>query len=370
MTRAPRQPQPQRQAVPLSAVFAAPEGLRPQVGRRDPAWRFTLACIGVGCFGAAVFADLSHGRLQASPAQARVQPAPAPEPAAAPRVPAAPPPAPPPSAPAAVSAPAAPPPQPDTSPALVLDLSDQGAPDAAAMAAAAAARGGSPATPSGLAPGSVGTPDERFADRITSSRATTVRATRLPNTALIAPQGTVIPAVLETALNSDLPGFASAIVSRDVRGYDNTTVLIPKGSKLVGQYKSALQAGQSRAFVVWSRLLTPDGISIDLGSPATDELGRGGLSGETNTHFWRRFGGSLLTSVITAGLTAAAASAGSGGGTAIILNSPNQAGAVAGQAFAQDANIPPTISVKPGAAIRVFVARDLDFSSVVPRKPE
>ncbi|HZZ33501.1 MAG TPA: TrbI/VirB10 family protein [Phenylobacterium sp.] len=215
------------------------------------------------------------------------------------------------------------------------------------------------------AAGGPATPDERFSDRIAGTGVTTVRATRLSNTALIAPQGTVIPAVLETALNSDLPGFASAIVSRDVRGYDNSTVLIPKGSKLVGQYKSAIAAGQSRAFVVWSRLLTPEGVSVDLASPAADELGRGGLAGETNSHFLRRYGTSLLTSVITTGLVAATAN--SGAGTAIVLNSPSASTGAATAAVNQDANIPDTISVKQGAAIRVFVARDLDFSSVLQR---
>ncbi len=170
--------------------------------------------------------------------------------------------------------------------------------------------------------------------------------------------------MLETALNSDVPGFARAIVSTDVRGYDNSTVPIPKGSKLVGEYKSAVSPGQSRALVVWTRLLTPEGVSIDLGSPGADELGRGGLAGETNTHFLRRFGSSILTSVITAGLAVAAS--GGGGSTAIILSSPQTtAGATA--PLARDLDIPDTISVKQGAAIRVFVAKDLDFSTVMAR---
>ena len=88
---------------------------------------------------------------------------------------------------------------------------------------------GKPAGAAPLGPLDAGaSPDERFADRITAS-ATVARATRLANTALIAPQGTIILAVLETALNSDLPGFR-AIVSSDVRGYDGTTVLGSPGA--------------------------------------------------------------------------------------------------------------------------------------------
>jgi type IV secretion system protein VirB10 len=349
-------------AVP-SAVFASPKTHLPRVGRRDPAWRLALGCLGVGCFGVVVFTNLSHGRLSAGQAEARVPP-PA---AAAP----APPPQPPPAAPA-VATPAAPSPAPGPAvddaaaqggPAVVLDLSDQRAAAQPADAQAAKPAGAAAAASTAVANPNA-TPEERFSDRLASSSVQIARASRLRDTALIAPQGTVIPAVLETALNSDLPGFARAIVSSDVRGYDNSTVLIPKGSKLVGEYKSAVSPGQSRAFVVWTRLLTPEGVSIDLGSPAADELGRGGLAGETNTHFLRRFSSSILTSVITAGLAVAAS--GGGSSTAIILNSPaTTTGATA--PLARDLDIPDTISVKQGAAIRVFVAKDLDFSSVMAR---
>ncbi|MDB5483944.1 MAG: type secretion system protein, partial [Caulobacteraceae bacterium] len=250
-------------------------------------------------------------------------------------------------------------------PAVVLDLSDQH-PASQPVDSQGPKPGASVPTITTLVNANA-TPEERFSDRLSASSVQTARASRLRDTALIAPQGTVIPAVLETALNSDLPGFARAVVSSDVRGYDNSTVLIPKGSKLVGEYKSAVSPGQSRAFVVWTRLLTPEGVSIDLGSPAADELGRGGLAGETNTHFLRRFSSSILTTVITAGLAVAAS--GGGGSTAIILSSPaTSAGATA--PLARDLDIPDTISVKQGAAIKVIVAKDLDFSSVTPRRPE
>ena len=351
--------------APISPVFADPKAVLPRVGRRDPAWRFALGCLGVGCFGVVVFTNLSQGRLQ-SPAQARV-------PAPVSSSPVTPPTSTPATAPAS---PVGPPPGAQLGPvqdsgqgsgsALILDLSDQQAaanPPAASPTAAAKAGGAASAPVDASA-----TAEERFSGRVSASSVDTVRASRLRDLALIAPQGTVISAVLETALNSDLPGFARAIVSSDVRGYDNSTVLIPKGSKLVGQYKSAVSPGQSRAFVVWTRLLTPDGISIDLGSPAADELGRGGLAGETNTHFLRRFGSSILTSVITAGLAAAAS--GGGSSTAIVIGSPAAANNAATASLNKDADIPDTIDVKQGAAIRVFVAKDLDFSTVMARRSE
>jgi type IV secretory pathway VirB10-like protein len=365
MTRArPSEPGPEPSASP---VFADPVRHLPRVGRKDPVWRFALGCLGVGCFAAVVFLNLSQGRLQSAQAQdgrrqlrsQALPPSPQPAQAAAQPAPGAPASSPPPATAGGPDAGAG-------APALLVDNSDQlplGSPadgQAARPVAGAATAGPADAKAS---------PEERFSDRLSTSAVETVHATRLRDTALIAPQGTVISAILETALNSDLPGFARAIVTRDVRGYDNSTVLIPKGSKLVGQYKSAVSAGQSRAFVVWTRLLTPEGVSIDLGSPGADELGRAGLAGETNSHFLRRFGSSILLSVITAGLTAASES-GDRGGTAIVVGAPAGVANPATVALSKDIDIPDTISVKQGAAIRVFVAKDLDFSAVMGRRPE
>jgi type IV secretion system protein VirB10 len=215
----------------------------------------------------------------------------------------------------------------------------------------------------GAASGDRANPNERFAERIGSAGVETARATRLRDLALVAPQGTVIPAFLETAVNSDLPGFVRAVVSRDVRGFDGSTVLIPRGAKLIGQYRSGVAAGQTRAFVVWSRVLTPDGVSVEIGSPSADTLGRGGLEGETNSHFLRRFGASILLSVVGAGVEALG---GNGrGDTAIVIGSPQQASNIATIALQREIDIPTTISVRQGTAIRVFVARDLDFSAVM-----
>ena len=140
-------------------------------------------------------------------------------------------------------------------------------------------------------------------------------------------------------------------------------MLVPRGSKLIGQYRSGVAVGQSRAFVVWSRLLTPQGASIDIGSPAVDAQGQGGVAGETNSHFLKRFGAAILLSVLNAGLDAAV-NAASRNTTSITIGSPQQATSVAGQALQRDLDTPTTITVLPGTPIRAFVARDLDFSAV------
>jgi len=167
-------------------------------------------------------------------------------------------------------------------------------------------------------------------------------------------QGTLIPAVLETAINTDLPGYARAVVSADVRSFDGTRVLLPRSTRLIGQYKSGIQAGQKRAYVIWTRVIRPDGVSVDIGSPGTDFSGQTGLAGKVNTHFFERFGSAMLLSVV-GGLSAM------GNSAAIIAGGGNSAAAAA---VGQTGQIGPTVKVPQGEPIRVFTARDLDFSRV------
>ncbi|HET7316385.1 MAG TPA: TrbI/VirB10 family protein [Sphingomicrobium sp.] len=181
------------------------------------------------------------------------------------------------------------------------------------------------------------------------------RASTLANRSNTVAQGALIPAVLETGFNSTSPGLARAIVSRDVRGFDGTKVLIPRGSRLIGEYRSSVSPGQNRALITWTRLIRPDGVTIALDSPATDTLGRGGIRASVNSHFWTRLGDALLGSTLDVGAgIAARAATGS-----LIVAVP---GAVQQSADPVQSNrIAPTLSIKPGTSISVFVARDLEF---------
>ncbi|EGF90861.1 protein virB10 [Asticcacaulis biprosthecium C19] len=184
------------------------------------------------------------------------------------------------------------------------------------------------------------------------------RAWRIGDPSKVVPQGAVIPAVLETAINSDLPGYTRAVVSRDIRSFDGTTILIPKGSRLVGQYKSGLTSGETRAFIIWNRLIRPDGLSIQLASPATDDLGQAGMSGKVDSHFAKRFGSAMLLSVVNGLSTALSGKSGS----TIVIGSSSGATGLISDALSNDMKIPPTIKVPQGAKIQVFAARDLDFN--------
>ncbi|MBV8686598.1 MAG: TrbI/VirB10 family protein [Alphaproteobacteria bacterium] len=233
-------------------------------------------------------------------------------------------------------------------PALVVDTTAAVAGGEAGGAGASAAGGGGPDSVA-----SFGTP----------AAAARARAGMLANRATTVPQGTLIPAVMETAFDSTRPGFARALVSRDIRGFDGTRILIPRGSRLIGEYRSDTAPGQKRALVNWTRLVRPDGVTIAIGSPATDTLGRGGVKANVNSHFFERFAGALLQSTIDLGLTLAARS----GANGQVLLLPNAVSSSSGL-VPTNTQIRPTLKVPAATSISVFVARDLDFTGVERRR--
>jgi type IV secretion system protein VirB10 len=325
------------------ALTAANELALPKVAMRGGDSGAAIgAAIAVG-LGVLAFTQLSTARLQRAeptpqPIVAEAEPQPAPQPA---------------PPPAYSFAPASPTvgddeprirPERLRAPSLVIDNGPSLAEIAKERAVAASA--------AGL------TASEQFAARVGDGENAPATATHIGDLGATVIEGTLIAGVLETAINSDLPGFTRAIVSDDVRGFDGAEVLIPRGSRLIGQYRSGLAIGESRAFVVWTRLILPDGVAISLASPVTDSLGRAGLGGKVDRHFLQRFGSAILLSIIGAGAEIIAAE--SGGGQVIITSSA-QAYGVAQTALQSSINIPPTIRIAQGAPIRIFVARDLIF---------
>jgi type IV secretion system protein VirB10 len=189
------------------------------------------------------------------------------------------------------------------------------------------------------------------------------RASVLRNRATTVPQGTLIPAVLETALDSTRPGPARALVTRDVRGFDGSKVLIPRGSRLIGDYKADLQPGQNRALVIWQRLVRPDGATIELASPSADPLGRVGIKGKVNSHFLERFGSALLQSTLNLGVGVATSRI-AGNNSSVLLALPNSVGSSTGSSLSDSQQFQRTLRVKQGVSVSVFVAKDLDFTAV------
>ncbi|TRD12029.1 TrbI/VirB10 family protein [Erythrobacter insulae] len=194
-----------------------------------------------------------------------------------------------------------------------------------------------------------------FASRVGGVGGAPAQARSMVNPSTTVTEGTLIPAILETAINTDVPGYVRAVVSQDVLSFDGKKVLVPRSSRLIGQYQSGVQQGQKRAYVIWTRLIRPDGASVNIASPAVAFDGTTGLEGEVDSKFFKRFGSALLLSLVD-GLGAIAS-----GGASVVLGGGQSA---ASTALQQDGQISPTIRVSPGEPIRVFAARDLDFSTV------
>jgi type IV secretion system protein VirB10 len=201
--------------------------------------------------------------------------------------------------------------------------------------------------------------------RPTTSQA--VEANVLPTQRLLLPKGAFLDCTLETAIDSTLPGMTTCVLATDTFSADGTVVLLERGTKLVGETRGQVAQGASRLFVLWTEARTPTGIIVPLASPGTDELGRSGLSGEVNRHFWQRFGAAILVTVIEGGVQGAVASRSNNGGTVVV--NPTTTTDVTTEVLKSTIAIAPTITKANGDRIQVFVARDLDFRSVYDLRP-
>jgi type IV secretion system protein VirB10 len=188
----------------------------------------------------------------------------------------------------------------------------------------------------------------------------------LPTERLLLPKGAFIDCTLETAIDSTLAGMTTCVTATDTFSADGTTVLLERGTKLVGETRGEVSQGAARVFVLWAEARTPTGVVIPLSSPGTDELGRAGLAGYVNRHFFQRFGAAILISVISGAVQSAVAS--QSNGSAVIYNPSGSQDVMTG-VLKETINIPPTITKDQGDRIQVLVARDLDFRSVYELKP-
>ena len=239
-------------------------------------------------------------------------------------------------------------------------------------------------------------PNRRFLAFAGSAGVDVSVANRLDRPDALVTAGTMINAVLITAIQSDLPGEVKAVTSDDVYSLDGRRVLIGKGSQLIGEYKSGLAQGQTRVFIVWTRVIgtgEAGTYSVQLGSIGTDPLGRAGTTGFIDNHYVERFGSAILLSVVggvAQYITTIGQSSSQPTSTQTTTTDPvtgaqittttqpattssqaRQIGAqqtaqtltdLANQALKSSINIPPTVYVDQGTRISVFVRRDLDFS--------
>jgi type IV secretion system protein VirB10 len=242
-------------------------------------------------------------------------------------------------------------------------------------------------------------PNRQFLERTAAATVETAQASRNRRIDALVPQGTLIRGVLETAVNSDLPGMVRAVVTEDVWSHDGRRILIPAGARLVGDYRSGIARGQTRVFVVWTRMLRADGVSVQLGSIGADDLGRAGQTGFVDTKWVERFGSAIMlslvgaasqfiaglgvrdtsgtgsTSTVTDPVTGLVTTTQAGGSQLTQADRARQIAAqttsqtltqIAQEALRDSLAIPPTIHLDQGSRVIVFVRRDLDFSALYP----
>lgn len=198
-------------------------------------------------------------------------------------------------------------------------------------------------------------------------------------------QGKLITAVLETAINTQIPGFVRGIVSRDVYAESGSQVLIPKGSRLYGAYSSQITRGQGRVNISWTRLIRPDGVDLNISFNASDQFGRAGIPGDVDNKYGSIIAGSLLTSILAVGGAAAANKVLNTNNNSVSTTTSNGAvtttGDAANQAIADVTktivdttsqivnnalNTAPVITIAQGTKITVIVNADMNLPYIVP----
>lgn len=225
---------------------------------------------------------------------------------------------------------------------------------------------GAAAMPAAPAPAA----DSALARKLKPTVLSGATASVVKNPDMVITEGTVVPCTLQTAINTQLAGFVTCVIPVDVRGTSGNVVLLDRGTKIVGQIESGLMQGQDRVFVLWTRAETPHHVIISLNAPGADELGRAGLPGAVDNHWWDRFGGALMLTLVqgslNAGTALAANSGGNSNGAALgyVYSAQSAGGQVANTALENSINIPPTLNKNQGDTVSVFVVQDLDFSSV------
>jgi type IV secretion system protein VirB10 len=222
-------------------------------------------------------------------------------------------------------------------------------------------------------------PNSQFAAKVASSESEKSVATRIGDLRRIIAQGRLISATMESVVNTDLPAPIRAIVSRDVYGEAGTVPLIPAGSRLIGRYNTDLTGGQTRVFIVWTRVLRPDGIDVSIDSPLVDQIGQAGVGGIVDNKFQFIFSRAVMASVVsiafalasdeinpndsgTSTTTSTTGTTQDGNAASLAtVNALNRLGALTESFLQRFLDIGPTILIDQGTPVNVFVNRDLIF---------
>ncbi len=193
-----------------------------------------------------------------------------------------------------------------------------------------------------------------------------------PDTLLL--RGTYIRCVMETRIITDIPGFSSCVVTEPIYSVNGRRMLLPKGSKVSGRYQNT-GVDLKRVGVVWDRITTPTGLDVNMASPGVDNLGGTGIPGQYDAHWGSRIASALLISLISDAFKYAAAENGPESTTVTnsgnVISQPYESNTaramerLANQALDKSVNRPATVTVNQGTVVNIYVAKDVDFSSVL-----
>ncbi|WHZ29353.1 MAG: Inner membrane protein of type IV secretion of T-DNA complex, TonB-like, VirB10 [Nitrospira sp.] len=207
---------------------------------------------------------------------------------------------------------------------------------------------------------------------LTPSDTPKVQAGLLGDRNLILPKGKTIDCALTVRVINEVAGMATCVLNSDVYSDNGRVVLLERGSEAVGEYAATMAQGQRRLFLLWTRVKTPMGVVINLNSPAADALGTSGLVGVVDNHWWDRLGAAFLLSLVQDGIglaTAAQANTSGAQSLGIYQHSATTGNRMAELILQSTINIKPTLYKNQGDRGTIFVARDLDFSTVYELHP-
>ena len=225
------------------------------------------------------------------------------------------------------------------------------------------ARGIGMPLPPGPAPSGAGA----IGGLLTPSSTPKVLAGMIGDRNMILPKGKSIDCALTVRVVNEVAGMATCVLTADVYSDNGRVVLLDRGSEAVGEYAATMAQGQRRLFLLWTRVKTPQGVVINLNSPAADALGTSGLAGYVDNHWWDRLGAAFLLSIVQDAIgfaTAQAAGGGAQGQLSIYQNSATTGNRMAEVVLQSTINIKPTLYKNQGDRATIVVARDLDFGSV------
>ena len=206
--------------------------------------------------------------------------------------------------------------------------------------------------------------DQLARDLTPSDIGAAANAKLLPHPDYTIAAGTIIPCTLQTAIDSGLPGFVKCVLPQAVRSMTGQVTLLDRGTQVLGEVRAGLAQGQDRLFILWTRAVTPKNVAIALASPAADQLGRAGVDGAVDNHFWKRFGAAIMLTVIGGSLQAGANAVQNGNGNTYLEFLTPNTNQIANTALEATINIPPTLKKNQGDNVSIFVARDLNFYQV------